>query len=72
MFLFVLSASGFDSSRGYWTVTGMVFMILLFALISIPMMEKRNTSRKVGYTEYVKKVPSLIPRIGKFPQKSQK
>jgi steroid 5-alpha reductase family enzyme len=63
MFLFVLSASSFKSSAGYWTIIGLIFMILLFALISIPLMEKRNKSRKPGYTEYIRKVPPLLPRI---------
>ena len=63
MFLFVLSANGFKIPGGYWTVIGLVFMILLFTLISIPLMEKRNRERKPGYAEYTKKVPSLLPRI---------
>jgi len=71
MFLFVLSASGFKSFQGYWTVIGLVCMILLFTLISIPMMEKRNMVRKEGYAEYIKKVPSLIPRIKKLSQISR-
>jgi steroid 5-alpha reductase family enzyme len=63
MFLFVLSASGFRSSAGYWTIVGLIFMIVLFTLISIPLMEKRNKARKPGYAEYTKKVPALLPRI---------
>jgi steroid 5-alpha reductase family enzyme len=38
-------------------------MILLFTLISIPLMEKRNKARKKGYAEYAKKVPALLPRF---------
>lgn len=63
MFLFVLSASGFRNSGGYWTVIGLVSMILLFTLISIPLMEKRNRDRKPGYDEYRKAVPPLLPRL---------
>jgi steroid 5-alpha reductase family enzyme len=63
MFLFVLSASGFKNSAGYWTIIGLVAMILLFTLISIPLMEKRNRDRKPGYEEYKRKVPPLLPRI---------
>jgi steroid 5-alpha reductase family enzyme len=63
MFLFVLSASGFRNSGGLWTVIGLVSMILLFTLISIPLMEKRNRDRKPGYDEYRKAVPPLLPRL---------
>ena len=63
MFLFVLSSSGFRSSAGYWTIIGLIFMIVLFTLISIPLMENRNRARKPGYDEYIRKVPALLPRI---------
>jgi steroid 5-alpha reductase family enzyme len=63
MFLFVLSSSGCRSFTGYWTLVGPIFMIVLFTLISIPLMEKRNKASKPGYTEYIKKVPSLLPGI---------
>ena len=63
MFLFVLTSSGFRSSAGYWTIVGLIFMIVLFTLISIPLMEKRNKARKPGYAEYIKKVPALLPRV---------
>jgi len=63
LFLFVLSASGFSHVSGYWTVIGLIFMILLFSLISIPLMEKRNVIRKPGYAEYIRRVPALLPRI---------
>jgi steroid 5-alpha reductase family enzyme len=63
MFLFVLSASGFRSSAGYWTIIGLIFMVMLFTLISIPLMEKRNKDRKPGYAEYAGKVPALLPRL---------
>jgi steroid 5-alpha reductase family enzyme len=63
MFLFVLTSSGFRSFAGYWTIVGLIFMIVLFTLISIPLMEKRNKTRKPGYAEYIKKVPTLLPRI---------
>jgi steroid 5-alpha reductase family enzyme len=67
MFLFVVSSSGFRSFTGYWTIIGLIFMILLFTLISIPLMERRNRSGKPGYDEYARKVPALLPR--RFPIK---
>lgn len=63
MFFFLLSATSFKDSTGYWTVVGAISMVVLFKFISIPMMEKRNVDRKPGYQEYIKKVPALLPRI---------
>jgi steroid 5-alpha reductase family enzyme len=63
IFLFVLSSSEFKIVAGYWTLIGLVCMVILFTRISIPLMEKRNRERKPGYAEYVKKVPALLPRL---------
>jgi len=65
LFLFVISSSGFRNTSGYWTVMGFVSMVILFKLISIPLMEKRNIERKPGYQEYIQKVPALMPHIFK-------
>lgn len=65
MFFFLLSATNMKDSSGYWTVVGAVSMVILFKFISIPMMEKRNKTRKPGYQVYVSKVPALMPRIFK-------
>jgi steroid 5-alpha reductase family enzyme len=69
MFLFVLSSSGIRETKGYWTLIGLIFMILLFSFISIPLMEKRNKTKKQGYHLYAKEVPALLPR---FFQKSSR
>jgi steroid 5-alpha reductase family enzyme len=63
LFLFVISANGLNFTNDYWTVIGFIFMLILFKFISIPMMEKRNITRKTGYQEYVNKVPALFPRF---------
>jgi steroid 5-alpha reductase family enzyme len=63
MFLFVLSSSGFRITAGYWTLVGLISMILLFTFISIPLMEKRNKVRKPGYDGYAERVPALLPRF---------
>ena len=63
LFLFVLSSSQLTGFTGYWTGIGSVFMLILFKFISIPMMEKRNKERKVGYQEYINDVPALFPAI---------
>jgi steroid 5-alpha reductase family enzyme len=56
MFLFGLAASGKDAA---WTGIGVLGMILLFAFISIPMMDKRSLDRRSGYADYIKRVPAL-------------
>jgi len=63
LFVFVLSSTGISSFTGYWTIVGLISMIVLFNFISIPLMEKRNTTRKPGYAEYMKQVPALLPRF---------
>ena len=63
IFLFVISSTGLSSFTGYWTVIGLVSMIILFNFISIPLMEKRNKARKSGYDEYMDQVPALLPRF---------
>jgi steroid 5-alpha reductase family enzyme len=45
----------------WYTIAGPAGMILMFSLISIPMMDKRMTERKPGYAEYAKKTSALIP-----------
>jgi steroid 5-alpha reductase family enzyme len=61
MFLFGLSASGITDAA--WTAIGTLAMILLFACISIPMMDKRSMDRRPGYKDYVQKVPALWIRF---------
>lgn len=63
IFLFVVSSNGMGSFNGYWTIIGLISMILLFNFISIPLMEKRNVIRKPGYSGYMAQVPALIPRF---------
>jgi steroid 5-alpha reductase family enzyme len=63
MFLFVISSTGLRSFTGYWTVIGLVSMIILFKFISIPIMEKRNRIRKPGYDKYIDEVPALLPHL---------
>jgi len=58
LFLFVPASNSFD---GWWTAVGFISMILLFNFISIPLMEKRNLEKRVGYAEYISNVRALIP-----------
>ena len=36
-------------------------IFVMFAMISIPMMEKRQTENKAGYKEYVERTPMILP-----------
>ncbi len=45
----------------FWTVAGVVAMIFLFNVISVPMMEKKLMKLKPGYLNYKKRVSKIIP-----------
>jgi len=48
------------TGENYWKISGVIAMIFLFNVISIPMMEKRQISKE-GYKQYQKQVSKLIP-----------
>jgi steroid 5-alpha reductase family enzyme len=48
----------------WWTVAGPIVMVLLFALVSVPLMDKRSLARRPAYAEYMRRVPALLPRPG--------
>jgi len=57
LFTFSIQAKPF-----YWyTLAGPAGMILMFTLISIPMMDKRMVSRKPGYADYAASTSALVP-----------
>ena len=58
MWLFGLAAA----PSWWWTVAGPVVMVLLFALVSVPLMDQRSLARRPAYAEYMRRVPALIPR----------
>jgi steroid 5-alpha reductase family enzyme len=45
----------------WYTLAGPAGMILMFSLISVPIMDKRMTKRKPGYSDYARKTSALIP-----------
>ena len=57
LFFFSLSA-GYDQ---WWMGAGALTVTLMFIVISIPMLEKRELERRIEYVEYKKKVGMLIP-----------
>ena len=44
----------------WWVLIGPIAMILLFAFISVPMIDKRMGIRKPGYKDYIKRSSGLI------------
>ncbi|MEV6851563.1 DUF1295 domain-containing protein [Actinoplanes sp. NPDC051411] len=46
-----------------WTVAGPILMVLLFALVSVPMMDRRSLARRPAYAEHMRRVPALLPRL---------
>jgi len=57
LFLFGV-ASGFEY---WWTAAGFVSMLLLFLLVSIPMIEKRHLARRPDYADLMRRIPMLFP-----------
>jgi steroid 5-alpha reductase family enzyme len=47
----------------WWTVAGPILMVLLFALVSVPMMDRRSLARRPAYAEHMRRVPALLPRL---------
>ena len=58
LFLFVPASQSYD---GWWTAVSFVSMIILFRFISIPLMDKRNLTKRPGYEKYIKEVYALMP-----------
>ncbi|MHA2357854.1 MAG: DUF1295 domain-containing protein [Candidatus Heimdallarchaeaceae archaeon] len=58
LWFFALSVS---ASSYWWMIVGPVSMVVLFVIISIPMMEKHLKERYPKYEEYQKKVSMLLP-----------
>jgi steroid 5-alpha reductase family enzyme len=59
MWLFALAAA----PDWWWTVAGPVAMVLLFAFVSVPMMDRRSLERRPAYAEHMRRVPALLPSL---------
>jgi len=57
LFLFAFAKSPFF----FWTGIGALVMIILFVFISIPLMDERHQTTRIGYGEHMKKVSGLAP-----------
>jgi steroid 5-alpha reductase family enzyme len=47
----------------WWSVAGPALMVLLFALVSVPMMDRRSAERRPAYARHMREVPALLPHI---------
>ncbi len=57
IFLFGLAAA----PAYWWTVIGPVSVTVLFAVVSVPLMDKRNLAKRPDYAAIKKKIPALFP-----------
>ncbi|GAA0943829.1 hypothetical protein Vau01_060720 [Virgisporangium aurantiacum] len=57
MWLFGLAAA----PGWWWTVIGPLGMVLLFTVVSVPMMDRRSLQRRPDYAEYMRRVPAIFP-----------
>jgi steroid 5-alpha reductase family enzyme len=46
----------------WWSVAGPIVMVLLFAFVSVPMMDRRSVARRPAYAKHMRDVPALLPR----------
>ncbi len=69
LFWWGLALAGLGASPGNmaWSVAGAVAITALFALVSLPMMERR-LARKPGFAEYARRTPLLFPRPFRTPR----
>jgi steroid 5-alpha reductase family enzyme len=47
----------------WWTIAGPILMVMLFAFVSVPMMDRRSLARRPAYAEHMRRVPALLPRL---------
>lgn len=58
LFLFGVAAH----PEGLWrTGLGALWITLMFALITLPMMDRRSLARRPGYREHMRRLPALLP-----------
>ena len=47
----------------WWSVAGPLLVLLLFAVVSVPMMDRRSVARRPAYAEHMREVPALLPHF---------
>jgi steroid 5-alpha reductase family enzyme len=46
----------------YWSVIGPLAITVMFVVVSIPMLDRRNLARRPGYADVMRSIPALLPR----------
>jgi steroid 5-alpha reductase family enzyme len=62
MWLFGLAAA---PAAWWWTAAGPVVMVVLFAAVSVPLMDRRSLQRRPAYADWMRRVPPLLPWPGR-------
>jgi steroid 5-alpha reductase family enzyme len=57
LYVFALAAG----LRWWWTGVGALGITIMFVLVSVPLMERRERATRSGYREYVAETPMLLP-----------
>jgi steroid 5-alpha reductase family enzyme len=54
---------GLAADPRWWpTVVGPLAMVVLFVVVSVPMLDRRSLERRPGYAAHMAAVPALLPR----------
>jgi steroid 5-alpha reductase family enzyme len=56
-----------DLHAWWWTLVGPVWITAMLVTISIPLIDRRSLARRPGYAEHIRRVPALLPRLGRPP-----
>lgn len=63
LFWLGIGLAGIAYGAPYYTLVGVLSLILMFFFISIPMKDKRMSERRAGYDDYKKRVPLIFPKL---------
>ena len=61
-FWFALALAGYVATGALLAWLGAAAMLVLFLGVSIPMIDRRQLANKAAYADYVREVPTLLPR----------
>lgn len=63
LFWWGVALCGLGAGGAWWVTLGAAAMVVLFAGASIPMKDKRMSSRRPAFAAYKARVPALLPRL---------